>query len=305
MLFSVLFSLWFLDPRGLLVLGTFIALAFSPTSAQDEEGCWFREDPNSAGDDIVFTPLVDNWAPSSLCFPGIDEFPTRTSASLSTLRTSSVTVTVSITSLTTSTALTTSVAITTTTTTTTTTITDIVVETQTPYIRTILRHHNAHRANHSAPSLVWSESLAGTAQSIAETCIFQHNTTADGGGYGQNIVAGAPADQMGVAVTNTFYNPEVAHYTWYGSEPDLTDFVRWGHFSQLIWTSTAEVGCATVDCSSHPGGLQNAQGQPSYFTVCNYKPPGNYIGIFAPNMSAPLGFPSIDGTFVCGSNINC
>lgn len=81
------------------------------------------------------------------------------------------------------------------------------VETQTPYVRTILRHHDVHRANHSAPALAWSDSLAGTAQSIAETCIFQHNTTADSGDYGQNIVAGVPENQMGIVVTDTFYNP--------------------------------------------------------------------------------------------------
>ncbi|EHA56876.1 hypothetical protein MGG_06772 [Pyricularia oryzae 70-15] len=215
--------------------------------------------------------------------PGIGGFPTSTSASPSTLPPSSVTVIVSVTSVTTSTALTTSTTITATTsstiTTSTSTTTNTMVETQTPYVRTIIRHHDAHRANHSAPALAWSDSLAGTAQSIAETCIFQHNTTADSGDYGQNIVAGVPENQMGIVVTDT--------------EPDLVDFSRWGHFSQLIWTSTAEVGCATVDCSSRQCGLQNVQGQPPYFTVCNYKPPG-----------APLGSPSIDGTFMCGSSIN-
>lgn len=39
----------------------------------------------------------------------------------------------------------------------------------------VLHHHNIHRANHSAPDIAWSDSLAATAQKIGETCIYAHN----------------------------------------------------------------------------------------------------------------------------------
>jgi uncharacterized protein YkwD len=38
-----------------------------------------------------------------------------------------------------------------------------------------LHHHNIHRANHSAPDLTWSDSLAATAQKIGETCVYAHS----------------------------------------------------------------------------------------------------------------------------------
>ncbi|KAI6409421.1 hypothetical protein MCOR06_009152 [Pyricularia oryzae] len=205
MLFSKLFSLCSLDTQRLFVIGTFISLAFSLTSAQDEDGCWFREDPNSAADDVVLRLLVTT---GSLLACASRHWwvsyqhqrkPVDFAAIICDL-----------TSVTTSTALTTSTTITATTSstiTTSTSTTNTMVETQTPHVRTIIRHHDAHRANHSAPALAWSDSLAGTAQSIAETCIFQHNTTADSGDYGQNIVAGVPENQMGIVVTDTFYNP--------------------------------------------------------------------------------------------------
>ena len=44
------------------------------------------------------------------------------------------------------------------------------------YQDTVLHHHNIHRANHSAPDIQWSSSLASTAQKIAASCNYAHNT---------------------------------------------------------------------------------------------------------------------------------
>lgn len=56
-----------------------------------------------------------------------------------------------------------------------------------------------------------------------------------------------------------------------------------GHFTQLVWRATVEVGCAAVDCgySTGPdgkdasGSYKRAQG---WFVVCEYSPPGNMLG---------------------------
>ena len=44
------------------------------------------------------------------------------------------------------------------------------------YSTTVVAHHNAHRANHSAPKIRWDDELAATAQKIAESCIYAHDT---------------------------------------------------------------------------------------------------------------------------------
>lgn len=139
----------------------------------------------------------------------------------------------------------------------------------------ILEQHNLHRANHSAPALSWDDDLAAIAQQIAETCVYEHNTEMGGGGYGQNIGAGAPDSDIPGMITNQMYNDEIGYYPGYGGEPDMGNFENWGHFSQIVWKDTTSLGCYTAHC---PGGLANTGGDVSpYFTVCNYKPPGKFL----------------------------
>ena len=108
-------------------------------------------------------------------------------------------------------------------------------------------------------------------------------------------------------ITNQMYNDEMMLYPGYGSEPSMSDFERWGHFSQIVWKDTTSVGCATQYCSQ---GLQNvASNVDPYFTVCNYSPAGrshliivasiltqilgNFGGQYAANIAAPVGNPVV------------
>ena len=75
-------------------------------------------------------------------------------------------------------------------------------------------------------------------------------------------------------ITNSMYDGEINSYPGpYGSDNvDLTNFRAWGHYSQIVWRDTTEVGCYTAYC---PQGLANTgPNTPPYFTVCNYFPPG-------------------------------
>lgn len=45
----------------------------------------------------------------------------------------------------------------------------------TDFKQAVLDHHNIHRANHSAPALVWDETLAGYAENTANGCVFAHD----------------------------------------------------------------------------------------------------------------------------------
>lgn len=48
-----------------------------------------------------------------------------------------------------------------------------------------------------------------------------------------------------------------------------------GHFTQVIWTGSTKVGCGQAASLGKKGGV---------YTVCNYDPPGNYIGQFPANV---------------------
>jgi pyruvate/2-oxoglutarate dehydrogenase complex dihydrolipoamide acyltransferase (E2) component len=156
------------------------------------------------------------------------------------------------------------------------------------YSQAILDQHNNHRSNASAPALSWSTDMASIAAEIAASCVYAHNTAAGGGGYGQNIGAGAEPSAVPALITNEMYDNEIGFYpTPYGNNnPDMTNFEKWGHYSQIVWKSTTSVGCATQYC---PNGLANTgSGVSPYFTVCNYSPPGNFGGQYS-NVGAPTG----------------
>lgn len=147
----------------------------------------------------------------------------------------------------------------------------------------VLFHHNQHRANHSAPPMEWDDGLESAARQLANSCIHDHNTEIGGGGYGQNIASGNPAENIGKIISDQFYNGELHLYPGYGIEPPMDNFRRWGHFSQVVWVDSTRVACATAPCNNKP------------FTVCNYKSPGNFGGRYAKNVLPPKGAPVLRG----------
>jgi hypothetical protein len=117
---------------------------------------------------------------------------------------------------------------------------------------------------------------------------------AGGGGYGQNIGAGFTAERVPSMIGNYMYNVEMPNYPQpYGNDnPDMTNFDRWGHFSQVVWKNTKLVGCAVQYC---PNGLANTgPGISPYFAVCNYSPPGMSPILLQPG---PISLTSLQATF--------
>lgn len=83
------------------------------------------------------------------------------------------------------------------------------------------------------------------------------------------------ATNVSGTITELWYNAELPYFSeLYGQPyPDMTYFEQYGHMTQIVWKGTASVGCATQYC---PYGLANAGGIEPYFTVCNYKDPGEF-----------------------------
>jgi hypothetical protein len=126
--------------------------------------------------------------------------------------------------------------------------------------------HNAKRARHCAPPVAWSPQLAAAAQAYARQCkIGVHD--GQRGNQGENLAAGfaTPA-----AVVDAWYN-EVSGYDY--NRPGFS--LPTGHFTQVVWRSTTQIGCALWNC----GGQQN--------WVCRYGPPGNFPNQFPQNVLPP------------------
>jgi uncharacterized protein YkwD len=144
--------------------------------------------------------------------------------------------------------------------------------------------HNAIRGDLDLPPLTWSDDMAALAQDWAETLTdscgsLMHRPN---NRYGENIAArGAsgniPAMTGPEAVTE--WAKEVDCWT-YGAfmrtdscNTACTDALNasgCGHYTQLVWEGTQEVGCGYAKCQDGQFSVD--------LWVCNYNPPGNVIG---------------------------
>jgi len=123
--------------------------------------------------------------------------------------------------------------------------------------------HNRARAKHCAPPLTWSKKLADVAQDWAnhlkaKGCVFGHSP---GMKYGESLGAGTIGALDPQATVDMWYD-EIKLYKW----PNGGFSMQTGHFTQLVWTTTKQVGCGHVQC----------KGNDIY--VCEYDPPGNWEG---------------------------
>jgi len=128
--------------------------------------------------------------------------------------------------------------------------------------------HNRVRAQHCAGALSWSPKLAQVAQQWANSlrdkkCSFAHS----GGSYGENLAAGTTGTLSPESVVGMWYD-EVAHYKF----PDGGFSMETGHFTQVVWRGTTQVGCGTSRCN----GMD--------IWVCEYDPAGNWEGQYRDNV---------------------
>ncbi len=135
--------------------------------------------------------------------------------------------------------------------------------------QTWLDAHNKYRRLHKVADLKWSDKLAKSAQAFADTCPQGHSST----NYGENLAWGNWADKVNVPVDKWYTLEEPKHN--YASNEFSTQS---GHFAQLVWKNTTEVGCA------YKQGCQFQAMKNGSAYVCLYNPAGNVIGDFTKNV---------------------
>jgi pathogenesis-related protein 1 len=144
----------------------------------------------------------------------------------------------------------------------------VVPQSADPVTNEMLIAHNRVRANHCAAPLVWSDKLAGVAQAWANTlrdrnCAFSHS----GSMYGENLAAGTTGTLRPTDVVTMWYG-ENSQYAF--NAPGFS--MSTGHFTQVVWRNTTQVGCGTSQCNNME------------ITVCNYDPAGNVETQFQDNV---------------------
>lgn len=140
-----------------------------------------------------------------------------------------------------------------------------------PFDQRILATHNRERLALGLQPLAWNDMLAQSAQQwadyLAATGRFEHAPENRRAPEGENIWAG----------TKGYYAPEAMVNAWvrekryfksgvfpYNSTTGRVEDV--GHYTQLVWRATTEVGCAEAASASED------------ILVCRYAEAGNYIG---------------------------
>ncbi len=137
------------------------------------------------------------------------------------------------------------------------------VSTQTG-IKQMVNAHNSWRKQTGVAPLAWSPRLASFAQEWANTLAardeFRHR---DNNNYGENLAAsqGKSLSPHGVV---RLWGEEVKDYNYKTNSCKPGEMC--GHYTQLVWHKTREVGCAKAETGNKE------------VWVCNYNPPGNYRG---------------------------
>lgn len=135
-------------------------------------------------------------------------------------------------------------------------------------INEFVKRHNYWRNQIGSPNIVWSESLAEYAHQwakhLADNNLFEHRSNNK---YGENIFTCS-------SCSKSSYTPSMVVDDWasekslYNGETiDYSNYQGFGHYTQIVWCQTTEVGCAMVQTSD--GNM---------IVVCNYAPAGNSIG---------------------------
>lgn len=135
----------------------------------------------------------------------------------------------------------------------------------------ILGMHNAERNRLSLEPLKWNVHLEREAEQwarvLSEKGVLQHADRSTRNGTGENLWMGTAGNWPIETMVGMFLE-EKKHYR-HDSFPNISRTGSWsdvGHYTQIVWRDTKEVGCAVVTARGND------------VLVCRYWPAGNVWG---------------------------
>ncbi|KAG0730596.1 Cysteine-rich secretory protein 2 [Chionoecetes opilio] len=135
--------------------------------------------------------------------------------------------------------------------------------------RRLVHFHNNFRSKvkpqaSNMLAMSWSKEVARDAQRWAEACelLVHDNAT------------GRTVDGFGPCGQTAFVSTQASPLTWWLEKDHFTyggsnDLKRVGHYTQLVWHSSHQLGCGLAHCT-------DARPTPFFNYVCNYCPIGNF-----------------------------
>ena len=138
----------------------------------------------------------------------------------------------------------------------------------------MLTGHNRLRLEVGQPPVEWSGALARSAQAWADRLSNQNGCTMKHSGPGENLFWASPVVSSDGSRMPQRIAPDAVVTAWGDEKADYeyaTDRCRrgkvCGHYTQIVWRATTEIGCATRICADE-----------AQLWVCQYRPAGNVIG---------------------------
>lgn len=115
------------------------------------------------------------------------------------------------------------------------------------------------------PNVTWSDTVAASAQGWANHlassgCKLEHASNI---GYGENLAMGT---RLTAASAVAMWASEVDKYTWSPTYSAADFNAGSGHYTQLVWRASVQIGCGVATCGT------------SVIVSCRFSPPGNSLG---------------------------